>query len=73
MVKKHSNDLPTLADDIMMFIKLYSPHQRTVIFLGHLMMNFRDPVGRYAARICEMAKLAPDTQLNFYEVSINLT
>lgn len=61
------------ADEMMMFIKLYQPKLRTFSFLGHLMMNFHDPLINYTRTICDMAALPENTRLDFYEVVIYVT
>ncbi|CAJ0914081.1 unnamed protein product, partial [Mesorhabditis belari] len=54
-------------NEMLMFIKLYQPRLRTLTFLGHIMMNFREPLAKYSRLICEMGELPQDARLSFYE------
>ncbi|CAJ0575801.1 unnamed protein product, partial [Mesorhabditis spiculigera] len=54
-------------NEMLIFLKLYQPHLRTLTYVGHLMMKYREPLSHYHRTICELTSLPPDAKLSYYE------
>jgi len=58
-------DIP--ANDILLFVKHYDPHQKTLRYLGHLFADAHKSVTAIYDRLAQLAGFEPGTQIEVFE------